>query len=613
MRDVGQREITGAAIAAAGAAGLLAWRAARGAGRGRGRKGEMVASNGQVGPGADFRAVFDTVSDFVQIVDAGGCFLYVNRAWRDALGYDDRDLERLSFFDILQPESRAGCIESFDKVLSQGVANVAELVLAAKDGTPVAVAGSINPGLSDGGPRTTWSVLRAVSKVQDIETALAHQAFHDALTQLPNRALFLNRLEHALTRAARHRNTIAVLFLDLDRFKVVNDSLGHDAGDILLSSAGDRLLNCMRPEDTVARIGGDEFTVLLEDVVDVADAEHVARRIIEALEPSYTINGHEMNITTSIGIALSGPGQDRPGDLLRSADVAMYAAKDKGKARYEVFDAAMNTRALERFTLEADLRRAVEHEEFVVYYMPIARLDTVHITGMEALIRWEHPQRGLMPPGDFIGLAEETSLIIPIGRWVLQEACRQGRLWQDQYPDDSPTVSVNLCVRQFQHPDLIDMVSTALRESRLDPYLLILEITESVVMDEAETNIATLHALSALGVRVAIDDFGTGYSSLSYLKRFPVDTIKIDRSFIDGLGQDPEDTAIVRAVVTLAKTLGMSVTAEGVETAEQLARLRALECDLGQGFFFWRPRPASAAGTLLTEDMRSGGKYSTTA
>ena len=588
------------ALTGAGAAGLFAGWAA-------------WARQGRVALGA----VVDALSDPALVVDARGRLVRANGAWRAALGPDAARTGR-PLLDLVAPEGRARCAEVLAAVRTTGVAEAVELIFLAADGARVALVGSINPapGHPDGGS-AAWAVFRPAPDPTRADAAaearLAYQAFHDPLSGLPNRAFFLGRLAHA--RARRDGAPIAVLFLDLDRFKVVNDSLGHDAGDLLLSSVGDRLLRAVRPVDTVARLGGDEFVVLLEDIAGVEAAVEIAGRCVDELRGAFVIGRHEVVVTVSVGVALGVPGADGPdadgeddaGDLLRQADMALYAAKEAGRARHAVFDAAMGAQARERFTLEADLRRGLERGEFVVYYMPIAALGTSRIVGMEALVRWEHPERGLLPPAAFIELAEETGLIADLGWWVLGEACRQARLWRDAYPTDPPTVAVNLAVRQFEHPDLLATVGAALAKAGLEARLLELEITESGVMRAAEANLPTLRALAALGVGVAIDDFGTGHSSLAVLRRLPVGTLKIDRSFIDGLGHDPQDTEIVRAVVALAKTLGRRVTAEGVETADQVARLRELGCDQGQGYHFWRPRPAAAAGALLSADRRAVG------
>src|SRR6266545_3501645 len=405
---------------------------------------------------------------------------------------------------------------------------------------------------------------------------LTKQAFRDSLTGLPNRALFM------------------------DRFKVINDTLGHAVGDQLLVEVSTRLGSALRPGDTVARLGGDEFGLLLEDVADGETAEAVTMRIEAELAKPLHFEGREFFITASIGIALSSARLGMPEEILRDADLAMYHAKAKGHARHEIFDNSMSAPALDRMDLEMDLRAAISHHEFRLHYQPILRLDTGRITEVEALIRWQHEKRGLLQPDSFIGLTEETGLIVPIGQWVLREACRQARAWQREFPSIPPLVmSVNLSAKQFQHPTLVQEISEALAESGLDAGSLKLEITESVVMQDAPATLAKLKTLKDLGIRLAIDDFGTGYSSLGYLKRFPVDTLKIDRSFVKGLSKEGNDNAIVRAVVTVAKTLNMDVTAEGVETDQQRIELKALGCDRAQGFLFARPADAEHVGPLL--------------
>ncbi len=429
---------------------------------------------------------------------------------------------------------------------------------------------------------------------------LTRQAFRDSLTGLPNRALFMDRLTHGLTRARRRHEHLAVLFLDLDRFKVVNDTLGHAVGDQLLIEVSNRLSASLRPGDTVARLGGDEFGLLLEDVADAETADAVALRIEAEMARPLLFEGREVFITASIGIALSSARIGSPEEMLRDADLAMYHAKAKGSARHEVFDNGMSAPALDRMDLEMDLRTAISRHEFRLHYQPILRLDTGRITEVEALIRWQHEKRGLLQPDAFIGLTEETGLIVPIGQWVLSEACRQARAWQLEFPSDPPLVmSVNLSAKQFQHPQLVGEITRALVESGLEASCLKLEITESVVMQDAPATLAKLRELKDLGIRLAIDDFGTGYSSLGYLKSFPVDTLKIDRSFVRGLSGEGGDSAIVRAVVTVAKSLHMDVTAEGIETDEQRIELKAIGCDRGQGFLFARPGDAEHVRPLL--------------
>lgn len=468
-----------------------------------------------------------------------------------------------------------------------------------KDGTLFTVE-AVSSLITVGGREMVLGIERDITERKAFEEQLRHQAFHDSLTGLANRVLFMERLGHALVRSTRQGQPVAVLYLDLDRFKWVNDSLGHDAGDALLIAVGDRLQTCLRPGDTAARVGGDEFVVLLEDITGEQDARVVAERIEEMLCPAFEVAGRELTITTSVGIAMSTTGREGPYELVRAADSAMYRAKKKGKARYEVFNPEEDSRPTDALELEADLRHAIERGELRLYYQPKVELATGRIVGVEALLRWEHPRRGLVLPERFISIAEETGLILPIGRWILKEACRQAMEWQRQYPSaPPPEMSVNVSARQFGHPELIEEVGRALHDTGLNPRNLVLEITESAVMDNAESSVATLLELKDLGVLVAIDDFGTGYSSLSYLRRFPVDVIKIDRSFVDGLGLDSDDTAIVRAVIGLAHALRLEVVAEGVETDTQRMRLQALGCGMGQGFFFSKPLPVEEINTLL--------------
>jgi diguanylate cyclase (GGDEF)-like protein len=455
---------------------------------------------------------------------------------------------------------------------------------------------------------------RDQSRRKSLEEQLRHQAYHDPLTGLTNRAHFMERLEQALARPAYLSNSMVVMFLDLDRFKVINDSLGHEAGDRLLTTVAERLRACLRPGDTVARLGGDEFAFLLDDIVDISTAIRTAERVLEQMQEPIMIALHEIVVTTSIGITTGNAGHDRAEDLLRQADIAMYEAKRQGRACYMVFHPGMVPDPVGRLDLESDLRRAIKNDEFVLHYQPLVSLKTGRVTEVEALIRWQHPERGLLPPGDFIALAEETGLIVPIGSWVLQTACRQVQSWHDEHRDAPPLLlSVNLSTRQFKQPGLVAEVARILRTTDLNPACLKLEITESMALDDEATTIATLQGLKNLGVQLAIDDFGTGYSALSALKRYPVDTLKIDRSFVAGLGQDVGDTAIVRAVITFSRTLGLTVTAEGIETAEQLRQLRTLACDHGQGYLFAKPLTWEALRPLLaaSQAVAPAGRIST--
>jgi len=446
-----------------------------------------------------------------------------------------------------------------------------------------------------------------ITERKALEGRLAHQATHDALTGLPNRALLLDRLDWALARARRDGLSCAVLFVDLDRFKDVNDTLGHDAGDRLLVTVAARLRDSLRDNDTLARLGGDEFAVLLEGT-DAGEATQAATRILAALALPLALDGHLFRLTASIGIAPGYADHARPEEVLRDADIALYRAKDAGRAGYALFDPAMQAQLVARLDLERDLRHALERDEFVLHYQPLVAVPDGRIVGVEALVRWRHPSRGLLGPGAFIPLAEETDLIVPLGRWVLEEACRQLRAWHETSAGASAlTISVNVAAGQLRSSALLVDVARALATTGLPPGCLQLEITESAAMADAAATIVVLQELKDLGVRLALDDFGTGYSSLAYLKRFPVDALKIDRAFVDGLGETAahglEDEAIVEVVLGVARALKLEVTAEGVETAAQLTRLRALGCAMAQGYLFARPLPAAELGVLLRSGM----------
>jgi diguanylate cyclase (GGDEF)-like protein/PAS domain S-box-containing protein len=440
-----------------------------------------------------------------------------------------------------------------------------------------------------------------ISDRKMLEERLTYQASHDPLTQLPNRALFLDRLERALAGASRRGNAVAVLFIDLDNFKFINDSLGHAVGDQLIVATSRRLERCLRAADTVGRFGGDEFTLLIELSGDVSSATILAERVREELLHPFTLGTREVVVSASIGIAVSGLHSQTADELLRNADAAMYAAKNRGKGRFAIFNSSMNGHALRRLEMESDLRAALDRGELVVQYQPSICLTSGRPVGVEALVRWRHPERGLISPIDFVPLAEETSLIVPIGTWVLRRACEQAVAWNSTCQAGAQyTMSVNLSAKQFQHPNLVQEVEQTLRETGLEPHRLILEITESVVMDEGERTISILRDLKSLGVKLAIDDFGTGYSSLSYLKRFPLDAVKVDRSFVDGLDHDAEDSVIVSATISLAHALGLVVIAEGAETIEQVEHLRRMGCDFAQGFYFAKPMDCQDAGEFLS-------------
>ncbi len=477
------------------------------------------------------------------------------------------------------------------------------------------------PGIPpEGQPGGYLILLRDVTERRRLEKRLEHQALHDPLTDLPNRAFFTNRLSYALGRANQQAGDrrvgdrrggqdgyAVVLFLDLDDFKAVNDSLGHEVGDALLIMAAQRIKGCLRPGDTLARLGGDEFVVLVENA-RLEETTMIAGRIAREFDKPFRVEGHELFTSSSIGISISepDPGLDRsnPADLLKEADIAMYQAKEKGKNRWEIYEGWMGFRTNDHLGSGNDLRRAVEREEFALYYQPVVHLTTGEVEGFEALLRWEHPERGLLLPGDFIRAAEEGDLMFLLGRWVLRQATLQAARWHEAYPDaPPPSVSVNISPRQLGHPEFIGEVEEILRCTGLDARFLKLEITENVVMEDATSTIQALEKLRARGIKVLLDDFGTGYSSLGYLTRFTVDALKIDRSIIGGLDHDPRKASVAQAIVTLSHSLDQRVVAEGVETRGQLDCLRELGCELGQGNFFWEPRPAEESIKLYLQTL----------
>ncbi len=558
-----------------------------------------------------FRSAFDYAAIGMALVSPEGRWLQVNRSLCQLVGYSEEELLTADIQSLTHREDLGDLLVHQSRLLKGQIPGYqTEKRYIHKSGHEVWTLLSVSP-VRD--PET--QSLRTIFQIQDItdrkraEAQLVHDAFHDGLTGLPNRALFIDHLRLAVARSGRKEYPLfSVLFLDLDRFKVVNDSLGHLVGDQLLMTMASRLATCLRPGDTIARLGGDEFTILLEDLKSINEVTHIAKRIQRELAKPFELEGGRQVFTSaSIGIAPSTMGYERPEDILRDADTAMYYAKSLGGGSHQVFDKSMHTRAVKLMEMQNDLRLAIEKEELIVEYQPIVSLDTFAITGFEALIRWQHEELGLINPSQFIPLAEETGLIIPIGEWVLRKSCAQIREWQDRYSTETPlTMSVNLSCKQFAQPDLIEQIEKILQETKLDPSALRLEITESVMVENEEAASGMLRRLRMLGVGLSIDDFGTGYSSLSSLHRFPISTLKIDASFVRRMSGQNENTEIVRTIMSLAENLGMDVTAEGVETLEQVTKLRTFGCQKGQGFFFSRPVSAINAEVLLRETVALG-------
>jgi diguanylate cyclase (GGDEF)-like protein/PAS domain S-box-containing protein len=556
--------------------------------------------------------ILDSAGEGIYGLDTEGKTTFVNPAATAMTGFDREDLIGKSQHEFVHHSYPDG--SSYPRedcpiyaALTDGeIRHVDDEVFWRKDGTSFPVEYTSTPIRENSEVTGAVVTFTDITERKALEKRLQYQAFHDPLTGLPNRQLFVNRLEHALRRTGRQPNQVAVLFMDLDGFKVVNDSLGHEEGDKLLVAVAERLQGCLRSEDTLARFGGDEFIMLLEEIESPDDALRVTQRIIEEFRGSFVLEGKELFVRLSLGLALGDVHTKSSEELLRAADMAMYRAKEDA-ADYRVFDPKMYEQALRRMDLEHNLWSALKKDELRLYYQPKFSLgQTDKIEGIEALLRWEQSQRGLMLPEEFIPIAEETGLIISIGGWVMEEACRQARKWQERYPSALPlSVCVNLSAAQVRHPGLLKDVKSALRESSLEAGSLVLEITEGTLLKDTKVIETIFGDLKALGVRLIIDDFGKEYSSLSYLNRLPVDGLKIDGSFVESLGKDPSFTTIVEAVIKLAHSLGLEVTGEGVESAKQLENLRSMGCDFAQGYHLARPVPSEELDRLLADQLNS--------
>jgi diguanylate cyclase (GGDEF)-like protein/PAS domain S-box-containing protein len=549
---------------------------------------------------ARFRSLVQHSSDVIVVIRTDGTIRFVSPSATRVLGYEPATMVRQPLPGLLHPEDQDRAAAFIrDAAQAPGVTGPVEWRFRQLDGSWLHAEILATNLLHDATVRGLVLNTRDVSERKRLEQELIHQAFHDPLTGLANRALFRDRVSHALALAQRRGHAITVLFLDLDDFKLVNDSLGHAEGDRLLIAAAERFLSCARSADTVARLGGDEFAILIEGA-DGRDG--LLERLEAAMVHPFNLSGNQVRVTASIGVA-AATGEDTADDLLRNADVAMYAAKRRGKGRSATFESQMYADIRERIDLEAALRQAVERDELVLHYQPIVHLRTGALYGVEALLRWDHPQYGRLLPQHFVPLAEETGLIVQLGAWVLTEACRQLRAWREEYPLVPLSVSVNISGRQLQGAGLADALREALASSGVEPAEVVLEITESVLMQQTDAVLERLQQLKALGTRLAIDDFGTGYSSLSYLQRFPIDILKIAKPFVEEVGQGVDRSALARAIIGLGDTLRLDTIAEGIEMAEQRAALLELGCVLGQGHHFWPALPAAAIGEILAADL----------
>jgi diguanylate cyclase (GGDEF)-like protein/PAS domain S-box-containing protein len=549
-----------------------------------------------------YKSLFEQNSDAIFSLDFSGRFLSVNPAVEQTSGYTPSELLNKPYTSIMVPEDVALAQQSFERAATQGEPEQTELTIFHKHGHRVELSVNTMPIVIDQEIVGVYGIAKDITEKKRAEHLINHMAYHDSLTDLPNRRLFKDRLTQALEQTIAHEEQLAILFIDLDRFKIINDSLGHAFGDLVLQCVAERLSSCVREHDLVARMGGDEFTVLLPKLADSEDVLGIAQRLLETINQPMEINGQELHITPSIGISrYPQDGQDTE-TLMKHADTAMYKAKETGKNNFQFYAPTMNMLAFEQMELENELRKALERQEFVLYYQPQVNVSTGKIIGMEALIRWQHPDKGLLAPGHFISIAEENGMIVPIGEWVLRQACHDCKSWQAAGLPPI-RVAVNLSLIQFQKNNLCETVTNILEETGLDPQYLELEITESIAMQNTDQVIQKLEELVNLGIEISIDDFGTGFSSLSYLKKFPIHKLKIDRSFVSDITTDPDDASIVSAIIAMALSLKLDLIVEGVETKEQQNYLHELGCHEMQGFLFSRPVPGTTVTSLLSRGV----------
>lgn len=551
------------------------------------------------------RALLESMSEGLIKTNNEEVIEFVNDRICEMTGFSKEELIGRVIYDVLIDGESAQIVKRVNRQRLKGQSSQYEIRLNTKSGSEIWVIVGGAPIINVANEITgTMGIFTDITERKLAEEKLLHDALHDSLTGLANRSLFVDHLQLMIERGRRdNADLFAVLFMDFDRFKIINDSLGHAQGDMLLKLVAKRLENLVRSGDLVARLGGDEFTILLAPLDCPENATRVAERILEDLQNPFNLNGNEIFISASIGVAMSTVGYNHAEDMLRDADIAMYRAKAKGKAQYQVFDKVMLKHSMNQLQLETEMRQGFERGDFLLYYQPIFNLQANTLAGFEALLRWQHYERGLIPPGEFIPAAEENGLILSLGRWILYESCRQLREWQTAHPSaETLTVSVNLSCKQFQQPDLVQQVVSALIATRLEPHCLKLEITESHLMENSDMSVTTMNRLRELGVELSLDDFGTGYSSLSYLHRLPVNYLKIDQSFVGRMVQSRENGEIVNTIIKLAQNLRMKVIAEGVETTDQARQLKHLNCEYGQGYFFSKPLASAAAKKLIEEN-----------